>query len=64
MLTPSVPKIMNFQAQNVKTHYPFVFVTGENLSQVPFGQRSYYTLLYSLLDLKVKGVVKLSSIDS
>lgn len=64
VMNASIPKIMNFQARNVKSHYPFVFVTGENLKQENFGQRSYYTVIYSLLDFNVKGIVKLSSIDS
>lgn len=56
----SIPGIMNFGATNLKTHYPFLFLTGVNISAVSF-ERIYYTVVYSLLDLTVKGFIRLSS---
>ena len=58
-----IPGIMNFGASNLKTHYPFLLLTGSNISVVPF-ERTYYTIVYSLLDLTVKGFIRLSPTNS
>ena len=58
-----ISKIMNMETRNIKVHYPFMFMTGASMQQQSYGSRSYYVLIYSLLDLKVKGNVKLSLVD-